>query len=68
MNGVAKSAVLGAMGVFACFTWRQSTALDAAGPSGSDAGPLETIIVSAEKRDERLQQPRTVGVTLSAKF
>jgi iron complex outermembrane receptor protein len=55
MNGVARSAVLGAVGVFACFTWRQSAGLDAAGPSGSDAGPLETIIVTAEKRDERLQ-------------
>ena len=55
MNSVAKSALLGVVGVFACFIWRQSAALDAAAPSGSDAGPLATIIVTAEKRDERLQ-------------
>lgn len=55
MNGAAKSAVLGLMGACAPFIWQQCAALDAASPSGSDASALETIIVTAEKRDERLQ-------------
>ncbi len=55
MNGIAKSAVLGLMGAVAPFIWRQSPALDASNSSASDENTLETIVVTAEKRVERLQ-------------
>jgi iron complex outermembrane recepter protein len=55
MNGIAKSAVLGLMGAAAPFVWQQSPALDASNSSVSDETALETIVVTAEKRVERLQ-------------
>lgn len=55
MNGIAKSAVLGLMGAAAPFVWQQSPALDAGNSSASDENTLETIVVTAEKRVERLQ-------------
>jgi iron complex outermembrane receptor protein len=54
MNEVAKSAVLSLMGAVTPFIWQQSAALDAAQPAGNDAGQLETIVVTAEKREEPL--------------
>src|ERR1700722_14656646 len=54
MNDVARSAVLGLMGAVTPFIWQQSAALDATEPSDNSAG-LETIIVTAQKREERLQ-------------
>src|ERR1700679_3729099 len=54
MNDVAKSAVLGLMGAVTPFIWQQSAALDATQPSDNDAGQLQTIVVTAEKREETL--------------
>jgi iron complex outermembrane receptor protein len=56
MNGVAKSALLGLMGAAAPFMWQQSAALDANDSSSSGENSLETIIVTAEKRAEPLQE------------
>jgi iron complex outermembrane recepter protein len=59
MNGIAKSVVLGLIGVITPFIWQPSAALDAtsasASASANDDTTLETIIVTAEKREERLQ-------------
>jgi len=55
MNGIAKSAVLGLIGVITPFIWQPSAALDATSASANDDTTLETIIVTAEKREERLQ-------------
>jgi iron complex outermembrane recepter protein len=54
MNDVARSAVLGLMGAVTPFIWQQSAALDATQPSDNDAGQLQTIVVTAEKREETL--------------
>ena len=62
MNDVAKSAVLGLMGAVAPFIWQQSAALDATQSSSNDASQLETIIVTAEKR-ERTHQEVPMSVT-----
>ena len=55
MNPTLKFAMLAALGI----TWemfpRQSAALDAAPPSDSDQNSLQTIVVTAEKREEKLQ-------------
>ena len=55
MNGAAKSAVLGLLGVVTPFIWQQSAALDAAGPAGGGANSLDEIVVTAEKREEKLK-------------
>jgi len=53
MNSTFKLAILAALGVAGPFLAQQSSALDAAQPSDSDA--LETIVVTAEKREESLK-------------
>jgi iron complex outermembrane receptor protein len=55
MNGAAKSTVLGLLGVVTPFIWQQSAALDAAGPAGGGANSLDEIVVTAEKREEKLK-------------
>jgi iron complex outermembrane receptor protein len=54
MNSTLKLAVLAALGLAGPFLSQQSSALDAAA-SPSDNGTLETIVVTAEKRAETLQ-------------
>jgi outer membrane receptor protein involved in Fe transport len=58
MSKVIRSAVLGLIQAGAFFPWSgvvaQTTAQTTAQSSGSDAGNLETIVVTAEKREESL--------------
>jgi iron complex outermembrane receptor protein len=56
MNGTAKSALIGLIGALAPFIGQQCLGLDATPRSDSDADALETIVVTAEKREERLQE------------
>jgi iron complex outermembrane receptor protein len=56
MNGTAKSALIVLISALTPFIWRQSLSLDATPRSDSDADSLETIVVTAEKREERLQE------------
>ena len=55
MNRIKKSALIGFIVAGTPFTWQQSAALDSTPRSDSDADTLETIVVTAEKREERLQ-------------
>jgi outer membrane receptor protein involved in Fe transport len=53
MKGIHKFAMLGALGIAGPFFSQESRAADAAQPADSDA--LTTIIVTAEKREEKLK-------------
>jgi iron complex outermembrane receptor protein len=53
MNTTLKLVILAALGVVGPLLSRQSAALDAASPSDSDS--LATIVVTAEKKEEKLQ-------------
>ncbi len=52
MSGTARFTFLGLLGLMSPLVWRESVALDAAPASGDNS--LETIVVTAEKREERL--------------
>src|SRR5258707_14772547 len=53
MNSIFKLAMLAALGVIAPFLSQQGRAADAAAPVDSDA--LTTIVVTAEKKEEKLK-------------
>jgi outer membrane receptor protein involved in Fe transport len=55
MIRINKSALIGFIVAGTPFIWQQSAALDSTPRSDSDAYTLETIVVTAEKREERLQ-------------
>ena len=55
MHLEARLTVLAMLGAAGCLFWQASLARDAAEPSNSDVISLTTIVVTAEKREERLQ-------------
>ncbi len=66
MRNTYKQAVLALLGSVGALQSQQSRALDATTTSSSDTSGLETIIVTAEKRDERLQDvPMSVSALSS---
>ena len=68
MNDSTRIAMIGLIAVAALVPWRQSAAQTANKSSGSDADALETIAVTAEKREERLQDVPMSVTALSGKF